>query len=499
MRRTVALAALAALASCNQIFGLKHTRQVDATPDVVPDAPFQTVSLDWQIPQTDSSGAPIPTPAYAVITPAPHVQLAAVGDPLQDATYAANGSVDIPNELVGKPWRFVYTLDGDPVPHEVQWSVSSAHLVVPRLSPAPAPAVPTGSGYDIMPIGIANPGLIAPFILTSGTYTETAVANDQRGPDGVTFDFLGLGMDSPAQPIYGPLGAPQTASGDWELLIDTSNLDLNGGYTTNGWAYTQIDLAAGSLTTPSPQPQWHSGTMTFEPKGDLAAAGTRVDNACRTPGGVPGPEELRYGIGLASNVLPMAQTATGVDKPLMLVLFQQSTPPVDVTLADPDNEVQQPRWLFSEAEWNRTVNGASISCTVQNLQADKSADRAFEAPLAQMSSVFFGTASLTTADLLPVPATSAQVELKWQLDQGLADDWIVTVYEIASSKLTAIRTYQVTQPSVLIDGSLLQRGHTYIFGITGRNGIANAASGDYTAITMPFSEGTAFPAAIVMQ
>src|SRR5262249_57979173 len=94
------------------------------------------------------------------------------------------GSFDVPDELLGRHWRMVYTMPGETLPHEVQWTVSSAYLVIPRLTRPDAPAVPPNSGYTITPAG--GPQLVSPVVMTSGVWTWTPdlhYLNDSFLPD----------------------------------------------------------------------------------------------------------------------------------------------------------------------------------------------------------------------------------------------------------------------------------------------------------------------------
>jgi hypothetical protein len=95
--------------------------------------------------------------------------------------------------------------------------------------------------------------------------------------------------------------------------------------------------------------------------------------------------------------------------------------------------------------------------------------------------------------------------LTWTPESGAlgigVDDYAVTLYEVitgAPGYLQPIRHYQVLAPQVVVDGSLLQSTHRYVFGITARKGFPNASQGDYSAVTLPFSETTTFPLAFVI-
>src|SRR5512143_1894225 len=97
--------------------------------------------------------------------------------PLTAAPYdTSDGSFEIPYTLREAPHRIVYTLPGETVAHEVQWSVSGATLVVPRTTRLDAALVPTNSGYTITPTGLGvSP--TSPELFTTGAYTSNVTAS----------------------------------------------------------------------------------------------------------------------------------------------------------------------------------------------------------------------------------------------------------------------------------------------------------------------------------
>src|SRR6185369_5504248 len=155
--RWLALAPLLAVTGCNQIFGLQPTIAIDAAPPGEALPPGPRTQLLWAIATTDGM---LPAPPAAQFDPElvyppfgseqlhPEVPIVMVGDEmgLMPAPYnVADGSFEIPFALKDSPHRIVYTLPGESVPHEVQWSITGAKLTVPRTTRDDAPRIPDSS------------------------------------------------------------------------------------------------------------------------------------------------------------------------------------------------------------------------------------------------------------------------------------------------------------------------------------------------------------------
>src|SRR5512143_3382469 len=171
--------------------------------------------------------------------------------PLAAAPYdTSDGSFEIPYTLRMAPHRIVFTLPGETVAHEVQWSVSGATLVIPRTSRLDAALVPAASGYTITPTGLAAAPSV-PALFTTGAYTSNRTISDFT-PSGASTTFH---YATDAEALTTPLAAPESAKGDVVLLTEWAT---HQNYPTNqasidGFAIAKVDLAAGTLSVPSPQ------------------------------------------------------------------------------------------------------------------------------------------------------------------------------------------------------------------------------------------------------
>ena len=296
--RRVALAPLLAVTGCNWVFGLDATIEIDAAP-VSELPPGPRTKLVWGIATTDGMPAapgidPVveykPIGSEPLYPAAPMIQ---VGDDsgLAPATYdSTDGSFEIPYPLRESPHRIVYTLPGESVPHEVQWALTGATLVVPRTTRADAPKPPANSGYTITPTGLAG-SLSAPIAFTSGVFTATDEfsAFEQTGA-AITFRYA-----ASAKPLAGPSGAPQGGKGDWVLLTEWVPRG-NTQTSVYGWALArEVDLVANMMSVPGTQPAWTTGDRTLStikcpgvdclPAGTVGQTGQRLDNVLGSLGG----------------------------------------------------------------------------------------------------------------------------------------------------------------------------------------------------------------------
>lgn len=502
--RRIALSLLVAATGCNWVFGLHKTQPADAppdTPDGPPDAPFLKMVFEYQVGTTDSSGAPM-AGAPIAISPPPTIELGAMGGMLSPATYdAATRTFIVPFDLPGNPWRLVYQLANDPVPTEIQWSANTAHLTLPSLQRAGDTPPPAGSGWDFKPT--PTPSIATPRVLTSGAFTFTQLAPGDlvNGGKEVAFPFA-----TEAKGLLSAVGTPKVASGDWALLYDYRFLTgsiPNTQYGAAGYAWVQADLAAGSLTTVTPA--WVTSTSVVSTLNWSDLPNRNRMGTISSLGGTCCTFQLEYGILPSPNIPPFLPSPTGVDRTSLVDLFVQTdntTEPISITVNDPPTtEIKQPRMFLAAFTAPRTAYGVTLTNTLQTLGSAKTF--AFAGPLA--TSVTFGGVTLMngSADNQSIPASTSTISLRWMPESSAsitlsADDFVVTLYEIANSTLTPIRHYQVLAPRVEVDGNLLAKGHRYVFGITSRSGFPNAAQGDYSMVTLPFSETTTFPLAFVI-
>jgi len=509
--RWLGLAALVAATGCNWLYGLDATIAVDGASEGLP--PGSRTRLVWGIATTDGQAGTSgldPELIYKSIgseTARPEKPVVLVGDDsgLAEATYdLADGSFEIPYALRESPHRVVYTLPGESVPHEVQWSVTGAILVVPRTTRLDAPAVPAASGYSITPQGLLG-SLSAPALYTSGVFTTTDSSSqfDQTMAGTIKFAF-----PQNARSVTPPIGAPQKAKGDWVLLVDFAQ-QTGTLASINGFAMSQIDLAANMMLAPNPQPTWQTTKRTLSticstmpanclPGGNATPTAQRLDTIL--PGGAAG-RALFLGVS-PSTELPGFLPGVApdfIDRPLMLAFATSTQIETSVTLADPSSMLGLDRVLAARLTSARLANGAVLTSSIQTITNVFSGTLQYGAPLA--TNVKLGAASLSGAsDNVPVDASSSQQSLSWSSEAGYsASDYVVTLYEITFSALAPVRVYHVIAPEVKIDGSLLVKGHQYVFGITARTGFGGADRGDYQKAQYPFSVTTTFPRTIAVQ
>jgi hypothetical protein len=514
--RWQALAPLLVATGCNWLYGLDKTIAVDAPISELP--PASRTKLVWAIATTDGMPAPPAIDSQLVYTPIgseaarPQPPLIQVGDDtkLDVAAYdTTDGSFEIPYELRESPHRIVYTLPGESVPHEVQWALTGAYLVVPRttrLDPAPVPAA---SGYTITPMGLGTTTtLVGPAIYTSGvfTFSNNGVDFEQSGAS-ITYRFA-----EDAKPFAGPLGAPQASKGDWVMLGEFESRTTQQS-SLRSYALTKIDLQANLMAMPSPEPMWITPT-TERTLGTLACPGNNCVPAPPANGlprlhavvGAGGDEvtSMAYGVSPSTDLpgfLP-GLPPSYVERPLIMPFLVSSRFDSTLTVTDPSAELGLDRVVFARNSVTRMVGAGAVPLT-SSLQAITNKfdlnGLPFAAPLA--TNVMLGSANLSGAtDEVSVTASSDIVKLKFAPEATFtADDYVITLYEITGSSLAAVRIYHVIQPEVKISGSLLVSGHHYGFGITARTGFPTAETGDYGKATYPFGASTTFARTFIVQ
>ncbi|NVB83153.1 MAG: hypothetical protein HOV81_32565 [Kofleriaceae bacterium] len=517
MRRMVlAHALLVGATGCNWAFGLNPTQPWDAG-DAPPDSPPGVKSaLVWGAVTTDGQGTPDATIEYAGIgseTIRPEVPRVEVGpvDPamgsLAEVSYSAvDGTFEVPYNLREAPHRIVYTLPGETTPREIQWARSDAHIVVPRYMRMNAPLVPPGSGFSITPTG--SGGGPVGLVHTSGVFTVNDVPADfDSATPTLTFRFA-----DKARPLSKPLGKFESAKGDWVLLTDWKS---HTGFTSvSAWALApNVDLSPSTLTMPTPQPAWNTvermlstgmcpGANCFPTTG-VGAANQRMSDML-------GPlidtstefQRTRYGIVPTVDLPPYlpAVAPDFIDRSTIQYFAEAYQDIATFVLADPSQMLPGYQTVADGLVMaSRTVHGVTLYSSMQEMlkTSNVAARIKWSAPLP--TSIKLGSTSLSGADDVSFPATDGQVELSFSPDNNNGSDYIITLAELAAGTLVPVRQYQVIAPSVKVDGTLLQRGHTYVFMITARSGLPNAQQGDYRTVSWPFSVTTTAAATFVVQ
>jgi hypothetical protein len=194
-----------------------------------------------------------------------------------------------------------------------------------------------------------------------------------------------------------------------------------------------------------------------------------------------------------------------LDRASILPFALSTSIDASITLKDPSLAVDGmgqkilafDRVISARVSAPRTVDGVTLTTAIQAITKNFVGQMQFDAPLAL--GVQLGGADLSTADGVMFDRSSPGIPLTWSIEPSvgtpiLADDFIVTLFEVTPTGLAQVRIYQVLTNAVTIDGSLLQVGHEYVFSITARKGLGNTKQGDYRVVSYPFVEATTFPA-----
>lgn len=519
MRTSFAL--LLAATGCNWAFGLDATKSLEENP---PDAARGPVSsLTWAIatgtPPTALTYAAIGSDPFAADKPMIRIGRAlSAGGLLEPVEYPGEldgvvGGFELPYALRTSAHRIEYQLPGNPLPREIQWAITGAQLTAPRTTRLDAPMPPANGGYTIKPAGLsAQPQFVRMY--TSGSL---AVVNTLFW----TFTEGGLRMTTEkwstnALPLIpgSRLGEPQPAPGDWQLFLEIKPSGLR--LVCGGWAKTAIAMTTTGPAGPSNgEPTWNATTHTMMTSGgsdpypsvDYAAVTVRLRDVIGESGakivsnlGTTYNSAALYGLSPSVKLPGLVElpyenyTPRGFPSPIAIgLMYVQNEVPTSVTTADPKDAVALPQVVHQEIHGSRTVApGVILSSGVSTITDNMSAAMSFPAPFA--TQIKLGDTSLWGAtDAVAHPVSSSPTVLTWSRESSRnADDYIVTLYEIANSTLLPVREYQVLTESVEIDSTVLGTNRTYVFRIDARVGFPNAASGDYREAAFPFSITTTY-------
>jgi len=516
--RCVAGAGLLALVGCNQVFGIANTTVYDASADVPVDIPF--VRLTWQVAQVLPSGDPDPTIADVPISPPPKVRYAPLGGPFTDASYSAiDGSIAVAREFFTPPttWRLEYTL-ADNVPHEVQWAPESkhGHLTVPMFGRADRDAVPSGSGYTIMPVG-GKPPYTGPRVFTTGLWTEGVVNNYVSGAT-VSYDFAN------AFSMSGPTGRPDPTRGDRALLVDYRLTSTNPScrVADGSAALDSAALQAGSFSMP--HSAWDAQTRPVaSDRLDTPAILGRLPAALGNLGMPPLQGSVSFGIAASTSmpglpgvpVNPQVSPMSFLPAPAMVMLFQcpyntagGGAPQLPLT-AQPVILDHFPRLLWYELVEVRTValppplpSIALASGMETVIGATTSDGFAIVFPAAIPTAMTLTTPEAGVADLAGDSEMVAIGPARGSFTLGFtpepdtalrADYYDVTLYRFDDQgALKTVRVFTVTAPRVQVDGSLFTPGAIYVFQVRSYKGHPNAQQGDFRPVDYPYGSAIVF-------
>ncbi|MDB4953401.1 MAG: hypothetical protein JWO36_970 [Myxococcales bacterium] len=513
--RSAALCLLGVCFGCNQIFGLNPTVQIDAAgPGLdAPDAAFVYGSLRWVVPDSPDGSMVKEVP----ISPAPTLLVgpAISMGPLAPATYNADGTFNVPFDLIGRTWRLVYTMPNETVPHEIQWIVMRPHLVVPRVSRLEAGPVPANSNYHVTATGFpTTPGFDSlAMVVTSGTFTNSPVANGERSQNTITFDY-----GFRALPILGAKAPLDGAKGDWLMAVEWQHQTLTTD-VVSGVAWTnQVALTAN--TTSMIDASWKNNVVTKSTPTNSAVTTGRLlaalGNLRGTGANAATQGHVTYGLSPSAAINPFVPATAGYspfrvgmsapyeEVPLVLPLFDDASNPEanpqTFSLVDVPTQVLQPHVLYSRVQDSRDAGGGLLLTSSLALVTSGLDETMYPAAMSTLE--MLDTTPLYANDRMPFAATPMPVTLTFTPEAGQsAERYTVTLYEIAGTSLRPIRIFDVVTPTVKIDGALLVSGHSYAFEIVAKKGYANAMDGDLATIATPllFGASTKFAGTIIVQ
>jgi len=507
MRRSAAaFGFVAAGFGCNSIFGIDPTtlrpdagpvqglitqQQLTAIPDVV------------QFPPVDGLAK---------------VQIGALDGPLGfiDVT---DGAFVVPGDLANKPYRLVYQPEGDPIPHEVQWSFTTPHICIPFFGKPGQPPVPSNATMQITSTAGGCPtaptcptGFNAPLVFSYGT-TWTAGAPTQASPGNpVNYEY-----STNATALNGPLPTLQSGT-DTEMLVD---YDASGMAT--GGVRVKVDLVADTVVpTQGPWKTFSQTTLAFAPT--TPTTGNRIIAAMQgVVGGPSVPAPMVYAGVLPSTSMPSLGQGPLPPKldPLRVPMFALGAA-LDQTVgsmafADPFiNADALPLAIAFQVANHRKVDGIELYSGFQwvrlatqtdattNLDASvvgipKSPtltdNKAADISLNEIDD----TMSVTQLHLSGLGTTL----LKFKLDMP-ADDCVATLYQLNVTGLGPIRSYEVVPldlaVAIQIDTTVFTMGPKYVFGIVCRAGFPLAKTmGQLDQVSYPFSVSSVFPGSFIVQ
>ena len=490
---TLALLALAS-AACNQILGLRATRQVDAAPampDAPPDAmwPMLTIArpvLASVTPETIASGW-----SSTGADPPPMVLVGPIGGPLQLVPIDDQGQFRVPIELVGGPYRIVYALPGD-APTEIQWSGSAGTFAVPLFGRADRGTPPAGAELEFKPSG-APASIANARVLTTGLWTRAP----GLGTVGPTYDFP---YPSLSQSPSGPPGSLDGTRGDVEVLASCGDATNPGRVTA--FAAMKVDHLI-QMTRVSAASTWTAPALT-------TLMATFSENQVRLIDAL-GVSSGTFLGAHAAGVVPSLALAPftrpvpgGLDDGMFDELYSGSTLPLKFANPFDGNNPPAPQLplvvygSYTETRVTTAPSGIALTSGFEELApASTSGTTAIGYEVGIARQVSLGGTALTASNLadgqVVDSAGQPMLDLSFDVDQPVSD-CLVTVYKIAGGQLAAVRRYLVAQPTPLaptkLDTSVFAPMTDHVLAITCRLGSRKMT--DFTQVSFPYEESTLY-------
>lgn len=508
MKRSAPIAAIVAVFGCNQIFGLDKTEPQDALVpldfdfDGFIDAPMEfmgTVSLHYADQNPDGT----PKISFPTPTMSPDLKAGLLTDTVLEAVPYVAGKAKVPNTLLGGSWRLLATLptNGMQVVHEYQWTAEAAfHITAPIVygHPDPAASPGPGAGYAIAPMAIGH-AIARPELITSGVWTD--VRRNPNPPTLQTFGVTWNDVTSESEPLVGPFGAPETARGDWQLLLERAVFDTIC-LRTIGSAWQQVDLmAATSMSTPS----WRTATTQWTPPANYLGDENQVMRMNKIP---PGAERRLSAFGyVPKDGVPgfvrrrrgLEVTDVASERPLMVSLAECTEP-----YTSPIAVVEEPMLAatmmpanYVELTSSRTIGARLVTSSFQAI-ALPSQPITLDAGIAQDVMIDTTSVSSTGPDfsMSVSVAGSEMIPVTWGRESGgvavRPDAWEVTLFAVRGLTFAPIRVFHTVTERIALDPAAFAgvSDSDFVLKIVGIKGLPNATAGDFRTRTYPYSQST---------
>jgi hypothetical protein len=508
--RSVAAAGFVALGfGCNAILGLDPTK---LEPDGLPPRPPGVVVTQQSLTAIQDVIAESPLVGLDSVKFAPmgmafsDLSCADNPPPCTQAFDSRMSQFPLPEALVSQSYRLLYQPVGDPIPHEVQWSFTTPHLVVPFFGKPGQPPAPMNATVNITAVN--HPGAFdTPLVFSFGTNWSAGGFTQANPNNPANYDFT-----ANATPVDGSLATLQNGT-DAEMMVD-----FTAGIATGG-ARFNVDLVANTIVPVVTDP-WDTTmqSIQFTAPSNInffdrleTAYGNIVGNL------VPSPM-IYAGVLPSAKLPPLAiRPFQPVLDPLAIPMFALAKAPANassMTFANPFtgmNKFLQPAIAWQVTQ-SRTDGALTLYHSFQWIRLASQLGSSVAVDAGQIGIPInpkLGTTVLRQSDNLTVSLAGAStLTLTFGLDQT-TQDCIATLYQVNGASLNAIRSYQVIAPAtstvaIQIDASMFQIGPKYVFGIVCRSGGDQATdpgvgfpaartAGDYSQVGYPFSISTVFP------
>jgi hypothetical protein len=494
-------AALLALAGCNQVFGLNATRAWDASPDGGGlDGPLARLTIAQRVLLKQGTAAMLADGAIASLD----LRVGPADGDLFPVVVDDMGGFGIPEALTTQRYRLVYATPGDPVSHEVQWQGGDgARIAIPQWGRVPRSAPPANMDFVFH---VTNPP--ASFHAGNGA-TVLTVGQWSRGTVAAASDTVVYPYWSNARSLGGPLGTPDSAHADQEVLIELEPIDVGSpDVAVTGFATMTADLSGSTSGT---NVAWMSSgqvSMTYNVQGNPSTrVPTVITGAVPTlssdfqAGDLPNPD-------MPVMTEPSADSTGGMSSTgafLALAQYADGTRPL--AFVDPFAGQGFTSALLARAKASRTVNGLVLDSGFQQigtLSGGAVNQITFDVGIADNVTLaghdLVGVASEAVPITLPAHASS---DLSFSIAGGArTSDCTVTLYAVDDGPppaLVPVRTFLVLPASptiVNVPPDIFLSGKTYAFAIrcTDQHAIDSTMLDFRQLVGFPRSESTLFPA-----